>query len=115
MILSSREIKLILIYSFISRERERRKETEREREGVVNRREGEKYRLLMERVTVSALTSAYLTHPSNKLFVRAVLYPSPLTFQQLILLSFSINIQDFKLIFSALTNMTGCTIFDRNT
>lgn len=80
--------------------------------GVLKRRKREREIKDGER-NFSLLTLAYLTHPSNKVFVPTVMYSSFLTFQELIRLSFSVNIQDFNLIFSALTNMIRCTIHDR--
>lgn len=81
------------MYTFIHFKRKRR----RDRDGDVKK---EKEREIKDgERNFSLLTLAYLTNPPNKVFVPTVMYSSFLTFQQLIPLSFSVNIQDFNLIF----------------
>lgn len=81
------------MYTFIHFKRKRR----RDRDGDVKKEEEREIKD-GER-NFSLLTLAYLTNPPNKVFVPTVMYSSFLTFQQLIPLSFSVNIQDFNLIF----------------
>lgn len=80
------------MYTFIRFKRNRGRDRD---EGV--KKEEERDQRWREKLQL--FTFAYLTHPPNKVFVPTVMYSSFLTFQKLIRLSFSVNIQDFDLIF----------------